>query len=242
MKHCLVVSPHLDDAALSASTQLGAGGVTVVTLFSAIPSADWPTTWWDRLTGAASSRDRQAARQAEDAAAMRLLGAKSIYLDELELLYRDSVPDLSAATVSLAECFRDAADIWLPAAIGGHPDHVMTRDAGLRAAAVSGRTEVTLYADYPYVLRHGWPPSLTGQAPTPFIDADYWLAYQLAQAGLDTAVLEPELVVLDPAQRALKSEVIRAYESQTAALSLAPADLAADPAKLDYELRWKIRQ
>lgn len=240
MTGSVIVSPHLDDAALSASAKLGEGGATVVTVFTAVPAADWPTTWWDRLTGATSSRDRQLERLAEDEAAMRLLNARRLYLDEFEELYRSAPPDLSAATDRLAECFRGAEEVWLPAAIGGHPDHQMTRDIGLRAAANSGRDEVELYADYPYVVSHGWPASLTGRAPEPFIDADFWLNRQLTRAGLDPDYLNTELVTLDREQRALKRQVIRAYQSQAPVLSLGSSDLTADPTKLDYELRWTM--
>jgi hypothetical protein len=62
----VVVSPHLDDAAISASTQLGKGGATVVTVFTGLPPTQWPTTWWDKLTGATSSRERQLERRAEE--------------------------------------------------------------------------------------------------------------------------------------------------------------------------------
>jgi LmbE family N-acetylglucosaminyl deacetylase len=240
MPGSVVVSPHLDDAAFSASAKLGLGGATVVTVFTAIPDADWPTSWWDLRTGATNSRNRQLERRAEDATAMCLLKAHTIYLDEYELLYRNEWPDLSAATEQLTECFRSADEVWLPAAIGGHPDHRMTRDIGLRAAAQSGQHEVLLYADYPYILTYGWPPSLTGRAPHTHADADFWLTDQFREIGIDPAVLDPELVILDVEQRALKQEIIGTYRSQAQALSLGPADLASDPTKLDYELRWRM--
>jgi LmbE family N-acetylglucosaminyl deacetylase len=237
---CVAVSPHLDDAAFSASARLGMGDATVVTVFSAVPAADWPASWWDLLTGATSSHDRQLERRAEDAKAMDLLSARTIYLDELELLYRNGPPDLSGATDRLAEYFRDADEVWLPAAIGGHKDHVLTRDIGLRAAARAGRQEVVLYADFPYVVSQGWPPSLTGEPSQPFIDANFWLTYQLTQAGLDAGCLKPELARLNAQQRARKRQLIRAYRSQAPVLSLGAADLAACPAKLAYELLWRM--
>jgi LmbE family N-acetylglucosaminyl deacetylase len=236
----VVVSPHLDDAAFSASALLGRGGATVVTVFTAVPDADWPTTWWDTLTGATSSQSRQLERRAEDEAAMRLLGAEPVYLEETEFTYRSSPPDLSSATRRLADCFSGAAQIWLPAAIGGHPDHLAARDMGLRAAALAGRADVTLYADFPYILSYGWPPSLTGRPGRPYVDADFWLADQLRQAGLRPAYLHPELVALDPAQRARKQEVLSAYRSQAQVLALGPADLEAAPEKLEFEVSWRM--
>lgn len=171
---------------------------------------------------------------------MRLLGARAVYLDELELLYRNRPPDLSKATSRLAEYFHDADEVWLPAAIGGHPDHVLARDIGLRAAAWADRQEVVLYADYPYVVSQGWPPSITGEPPQPFINADFWLAYQLTLAGLDPGSIKAELVRLNAEQRVRKHKVIQAYRSQASVLSLGPADLSACPAKLAYELQWRM--
>jgi LmbE family N-acetylglucosaminyl deacetylase len=240
MTGTVMVSPHLDDAALSASAKLGLGSATVITVFTAVPATDWPTSWWDMLTGASSSRERQLERWGEDKAAMQLLNALSIYLDEPEFLYRSSLPDLSSATQRLAECFSSAEEVWLPAAIGGHPDHLVARDIGLRAAAQAGRSDVMLYAEFPYIFSYGWPPCVTGQEPRPYVDADFWLTDQLRQGGIDPESLQPELVVLDAEQRARKQQIIRAYRSQAQALSLSPADLASEPAKLDYELSWRM--
>jgi LmbE family N-acetylglucosaminyl deacetylase len=240
MTACVMVSPHLDDAALSASARLGRGGATVVTVFTAVPPAGWPTTRWDLLTGAASSRERQRERRAEDAAAMAMLGAHSVYLELPELLYRDGPPDLGPAAERLTGCFSRAEQVWLPAAISGHRDHLLARDLGMDAAARAGHTEVTLYADYPHVVSHGWPASVTGQAPEPFIDADFWLSDQLTRAGLSPSALKPEPAKLTTGQRARKREVIAAYRSQAPALRLGPRELSADPAKLDYELCWRM--
>ncbi len=205
--HIVAVSPHLDDAALSASVALSAGGVTVATVFTAVPAADWPVSWWDRLTGATSSVQRQRDRLAEDAAAMTLLSAKAVHLDAAEAQYRGGDPDLGPATERLTDLLAEAGEVWLPSAIGGHPDHAFARDAGLRAAAAAGHRQVRLYADFPYVIAYGWPDWVTR---------------------------------LSPPQRDLKKEVIAAYQSQAAALKLAPDDLAAEPAKLDFELAWRM--
>jgi LmbE family N-acetylglucosaminyl deacetylase len=236
----VAISPHLDDAALSASAILGARGATVLTVFTALPAADMPATWWDRLTGATSSRARQHERLAEDRAAMRLLGAHGVHLDELEALYRDADPDLGRATERMTDVLAAADQVWLPAAIGGHPDHVLARDAGLRAAATAGHASVVLYADFPYVITYGWPFWVTEKSSDPYLDAAYWLTDQLEAAGLNPAALVPTVTRLSPGQRSAKAEIIAAYRSQAPALRLAPHDLARDPAKLDYELSWRL--
>lgn len=235
-----VISPHLDDAALSASVRLGVGDAAVLTVFTALPAADMPASWWDRLTGATSSRERQRERLAEDQAAMRLVSARSVHLDEPESLYRDAEPDSEPVIGRMAAVFASTDQVWLPAAVGGHPDHVFARDVALRAAAAAGHTDVVLYADFPYVITYGWPAWVTGQPGDAYVDAAYWLISQLEATGLDPDSLVPTVTRLSPEQRLAKTGLIAAYRTQAPALRLAPQDLARDPAKLDYELSWRM--
>jgi LmbE family N-acetylglucosaminyl deacetylase len=237
----VAVSPHLDDAALSASVPLGQGGATVVTIFTALPRPDQPITWWDRLTGATSSLERQRERLAEDEEAMRLLSARGVHLDEPEALYRDGDPDLGRAIERLTELLKAADEVWLPSAIGGHRDHAFAREAGLRAAAETGHAEVMLYADFPYVIAYGWPTWVSGLPGGGYLDAGFWLADQLASGGLDRADLVPVVTKLSQEQRAAKAAIIAAYRTQAPALRLTSEDLAADPSKLDFELAWRMR-
>jgi hypothetical protein len=236
----VAVSPHLDDAALSASVALSGSGATTVTVFTALPAPDMPASWWDRLTGGSSSVERQRERLNEDAAAMRLLSARAVHLGEAEALYRDGDPDLGPVVERLTEELADADEVWLPSAIGGHRDHAFARDAGLRAAAAAGHVDVMLYADFPYVIAYGWPAWVSGRPARVYLDAAFWLADQLDSAGLDAGSLTPVVTRLSPAQQARKAEIIAAYRSQADALRLAPRDLAADPAKLEFELAWRM--
>jgi len=236
----VAVSPHLDDAALSASVALGAGGATIATVFTALPAADLPATWWDRLTGATSSLQRQRERLAEDADVMRILSATALHLDEAEALYRNGDPDLGRAVERLTEALAQADKVWLPSAIGGHRDHKFARDAGLRAASAAGHREVMVYADFPYVLAYGWPSWVSGRPADSHLDAAFWLEDQLRGTGLVPEAPAPVITRLSPAQRATKTEVIAAYRSQAPALKLAARDLVADPAKLEFELAWRM--
>ena len=237
----VAVSPHLDDAALSASVALSAGGATIATVFTAFPPDGWPVSWWDRLTGATSSIERQRERLAEDAAVMRLLSATAVHLGAPDAQYREGDPDLRAVTDRLTELLRGASEVWLPSAIGGHRDHAFARDAGLRAAIAAGHRDVTLYADFPYVIAYGWPEWVSGMPADTNLDAAFWLVEQLAGNGLDAGCLTPVVTKLGSAQRELKTAVIDAYQTQAGALKLTPRDLAADPAKLDFELAWRLQ-
>jgi hypothetical protein len=212
-----------------------------VTVFTALPRPDQPITWWDRLTGATSSLERQRERLAEDEEAMRLLSARGVHLGEPEALYRDGDPDLGRAVERLTELLKAADEVWLPSAIGGHRDHAFAREAGLRAAAETGHAEVMLYADFPYVIAYGWPTWVSGLPGCGYLDAGFWLAHQLASGGLDSADLVPVVTKLSQEQRAAKAAIIAAYRTQAPALRLTSEDLAADPSKLDFELAWRLR-
>jgi hypothetical protein len=237
----VAISSHLDDAALSASASLAGAGATVLTVFAGMPPEGFGVSLWDRLTGAASSAARQAERLSEDAEVMRLLAARGCYLDEREAQFRPagSVPDLDRLAGRMARHFAGAGEVWLPAAIGKHADHLIARDAGLRAAALAGHQHVVLYADFPYVIRYGWPAWVSGLQAGPFLDPAPWLAHELAGTGLIAEPGSAEVITLSPAQRATKTAIIGAYRSQAMALSLGPDDLASNPAKLDYELFWR---
>jgi hypothetical protein len=237
----VAVSAHLDDAALSASVALTCSGATVLTVFSGLPPAEFGVSSWDRLTGAVNSADRQRERLAEDAAAMRILSAQAGYLDEQEVLYRSAEPDVDRIASKLVPSFAGADEVWLPSAIGGHGDHAIARDAGLLAAVAAGHDSVVLYADFPYVIIYGWPAWVSGEHADPYLDAASWLSDAISTAGLDAAALSPEVIALTEAQRQLKAEVAWAYRSQAPVLRLAPADLAREPVKLDYELYWRMR-
>jgi hypothetical protein len=238
----VAVSPHLDDAALSASVRLHDVGATVLTVFSGMPASGLTVSLWDRVTGASSSAERQAERLAEDAVVMSLLSARGRYLDEREMQYRraEPAPDVDQLARRIAEHLIGADEVWLPAAIGRHPDHVLARDAGLRAAKATSHSDVVLYADFPYVITYGWPSWVSGQPADPYLDSEAWLAEQFAAADLDAPVRSAEVIKLNPAQRSLKAEIIATYRTQASALDLTPAALARDPAKLDFELCWRL--
>lgn len=238
----MAVSPHLDDAALSASVRLRGADANVLTVFAGMPGPGLTVSLWDRVTGAISSAARLTERLAEDAEVMRLLSARGCYLDEREVQYRQDDPAPSADQLAerIAEHVIGADEIWLPAAIGRHPDHVIARDAGLAAAVATGHAEVVLYADFPYVMTYGWPSWLKGTPTDPYLNSEIWIAEQLAAAGLGVSVRSAEVIELDAAQRAAKTEIISAYRSQASVLGLTPDALARDPAKLSYELSWRM--
>lgn len=177
MKRALVVSPHLDDAALSSGATIAymtANDVktTVVTVFAGLAAPPYSVaaarlhdTW--RLDS-----DPVGVRREEDIRAIRLLGGDAVHGDFYDAIYRrysdgtwiigdDGVPSRkdreSDLFTSIQRWIEDAICRFRPhivltcAAIGDHLDHRLTRDAVL--AAVDGRNvHLRLWEDIPYCI------------------------------------------------------------------------------------------
>ena len=152
----VVLSPHLDDAVLSAWSVLrGGGDVHVVNVCSGLPP-DGLLSPWDRLTGATSSRVRMVERLAEDRVAMVRAGCEATALGFPEAQYRGCPLDSRTLRAGLERVLDGAVEAWVPAAIGGHDDHVQVRDAALQLCRGGGPVP-KLYADLPYAVKYGWP-------------------------------------------------------------------------------------
>lgn len=173
----LVLSPHFDDAALScggliARTTARGGRVIVATVMAAVPRH-----LLNRHVQAAKACAYVSTRSQEDEAAMRILGASRALGPFADCIYRlsttgtrfayepDTVlggsyagePGLVDDVAAWLTRFR-ATRVLAPAAVGGHVDHVLVRDAALAAFP-----SVDLYEDYPYaatrtaeIPQEGW--------------------------------------------------------------------------------------
>lgn len=173
----VILSPHLDDAALSCGGLLHAlRGVStlVVTLCSGNPpplaSADGSRKLPPRR-GHVSPR----IRRAEDIAAMRSIDAAFVHLSFPDAIYRRSLESgkliyLSARERWVAPHAHDAAYIEelyrllrricldlgpillvSPLGIGDHVDHQITARVAMRLAAEGAGAQLLFYEDFPYV-------------------------------------------------------------------------------------------
>ena len=222
----LILSPHLDDAVLSAWSDLP--GATVANLCTAVPPAGVVGDF-DRAKGAVDGAAFMAARLAEDRAALALAEVGSrLELGFLDAQYRDGplAPDAIRAALPPAE------RILAPAGLGGHPDHVAARDAALATGV-----PVTLYADLPYAARVGWPAWVTDEAPR-----EHWLPearWELFLAAVPRR-LTPRAIALDAEQLAGKERALRTYATQFEVLNGGPVNRLLNPAVLGFEVRWDV--
>jgi LmbE family N-acetylglucosaminyl deacetylase len=157
-----VLSPHLDDAALSCSLLLAASpGSAITTVFAAGPASVRPLPPWDRAARFREGADVMAMRRAEDCRGAALLRASAVHLTYWDRQYRNNLygyrgpegDDLVAAIVGdlLVRLGDTQPRRWLIPLGLGHPDHRLTAEAGLRLAErVPGDWYV--YEDLPYAL------------------------------------------------------------------------------------------
>jgi LmbE family N-acetylglucosaminyl deacetylase len=237
----VVLSPHLDDAVLSAwSVLTGPAEVIVVNVFAGVPP-DGPPPRWDRMLRATDSRDLVRARIAEDEEALALAGRTPVNLDFLDAQYRSGDPGPGAVETALADLIPQAAALHAPAAIGGHRDHELARELAL-GLGDRDAVPVSLYADLPYAARFGWPAWVTGEEPDERLDpeVDWELALEAAPVARERLV--PAVTRLDESAVARKREAVRAYRTQFTALNQGPIGLLDHPRVLPFEVSWALEQ
>ncbi|HSQ38762.1 MAG TPA: PIG-L family deacetylase [Anaerolineales bacterium] len=173
----IYISPHLDDAILSAGGLIhdqarDGKRVEIWTLACGFPPEADPSPFAQVLHfqwGFTSAEETVRLRRVEDARAAAIVGAKAVHFDGFfdciyrrdekgEPLYPMDVfvephpkeADLPAKmTAALAERLQPDDVLVCPLGIGGHADHVIVRRAVERLAR-----PLWYYADVPYVLNH----------------------------------------------------------------------------------------
>lgn len=154
----LLISPHFDDAVLSAGQYMAGlkGKCDVLTVFSEIPqNGKKYLTPYDKSCGFKTSEDAMVVRRQEEQEALAILGAKSIYLGMLDSQY-DPERALSAKEDVLealrrfneehgSEYDRILAPIGLK-----HPDHVDVSWAANTVFGLSKHPEFYMWEDLPH--------------------------------------------------------------------------------------------
>ena len=147
-----VLSPHLDDAALSLGATIAGwdGRVRVVTVLAGDPAATDVPGPWDAASGYASSGDAAVARREEDRRAMSILGAEPVWLPFCDEQYErgggdDRVWDTIVAAV-------DGADrVLVPGYPLRHADHRWLHELVTRRRPPEW--DLGVYVEQPYALR-----------------------------------------------------------------------------------------
>ncbi|HEY9064885.1 MAG TPA: PIG-L family deacetylase [Burkholderiaceae bacterium] len=216
----VVVSPHLDDAVLSAGTWLAAyPGALVVTVFAGMPHDGGKLTDWDRRAGFASAAEAVAARRAEDRAALAVLQAEPLWLDHVDDQYAEPHP-LEMLVASLRAVLRRHAPAQVLAPLGlFHRDHVLTQRACVHAMQAEGVTALTAYEDAIYRAIPGC------------------LQQALLRLARDGVQATPALDQPGGGHPDRKARALQAYASQCQAFSRDQWDDALRPER-HWQLTW----
>lgn len=238
----LLLSPHLDDAVLDCWELLsGPGGLRVLNVFAGVP-ASGSLASWDAITGARDSAERVHERIEEDRRALATVSRTAAYLPFPDAQYRrpGGAPSLVELDRAVANVAARASRVHAPAGIGGHPDHLLTRRYAILLAAAG--MPVSLYAELPYCVRHGWPAWVDGSQADPLRDVDAFWAEQLDGVDAMPPLRGAHVVRLDDRATAAKLDAMRCYATQLPALDFAARGALSDPAIHRFEVRWELRR
>lgn len=236
----LLLSPHFDDAVLDCWSLLaGERELQVMNLFAAAP-APGRLTPWDETTGASDSAERVRERVAEDARALALASREPHNLSFLDAQYRRGAPpSLEDLDREVGARLAGAARVYVPAGIGSHVDHLLARRYG-RMLARAGMP-VTLYAELPYCILHGWPGWVDGREPDPHRNVDaFWRSF-LGDVPEVPDVREGTVIRLDSDAASCKLAAMRCYETQYACLDYGARGMLSDPEVHRFEVLWDLR-
>ncbi|MGH2518118.1 MAG: PIG-L deacetylase family protein [Ktedonobacterales bacterium] len=216
----IYLQPHFDDAALSCGGSIALQGATgnrvlVVTVFGGVPPAGFAPSAFATQTQQKMGLGLDAAeavkhRREEDAAAAATLHADTLWLDNLDAVYRGSPAQYAAEDALFGDVQTNdltldeelaalllniherapMAVIYAPLGIGHHVDHQLVCSAADRLA--QRRLNVKFYEDFPYVTQ---PGALEGRQ---------------RELGIP---MEPELVEVSGMLR-VKEEAVAQYISQ----------------------------
>lgn len=131
MQKILLISPHFDDAVLSAGQHMAERpDAEVVTVFAGIPlTPDNVHTPYDEKCGFKSARDAVGSRTRENDAALALLKANPMNLDFPDTQYKNDI-NFERIVEKLQAIIDGHKYEYIMAPIGlGHPDHITVTNA-----------------------------------------------------------------------------------------------------------------
>jgi LmbE family N-acetylglucosaminyl deacetylase len=148
----VVLSPHLDDAALSlggaiAGASRSGASVEVVTVFANDPDSTAPPGPWDAVCGFRTAGEAARLRREEDRRACELLGATPRWLPFADVEYEQDVDD-DDLWQAVADVVRGTETVLIPGFPLAAPDHL--RLTHLLLSRPLPAVQVGLFVEQPY--------------------------------------------------------------------------------------------
>lgn len=232
----VVLSPHLDDAALSLGATIAAWAragarVRVVSVYANDPDTAAPAGRWDAVCGFASSDEAARARREEDRRACALLGAEPVWLPFGDDEHASPEPDVVRAAIAAAVGAPDV--VLLPGWPLRHPDHLRLTRETLALPALAPR--VGLYVEQPYATDHSIRRLARRDVRGARTRGD--VAEAVVAADWSWRPAAPRL-----RHAAVKRAAIRCYRSQLAGLGplLTTRILGVEAARGGEHVAWKM--
>lgn len=153
------------------------------------------------------------------------------------LLFKCPPPEPEQIADAVMQAVPTATSFYVPAGIGGHPDHVLVRWAG--SVLASRGMDIHLYADVPYAVRYGWPAWIVASQAQRQADraTALWARY-LDALPLGDMIGRATVIRLTEDESARKADAIRRYASQ--ARSLAGAGGRSWLQGVGLEVFWSV--
>jgi LmbE family N-acetylglucosaminyl deacetylase len=228
----VVVSPHFDDAVLSAAAVLHRrrARALVVTVCGGPPERRAAVSDWDRVCGFPDGAVAAELRGTEDLRALSFVGARSLHLEFVDDPYRAAFPVAEVAAALRQFAARDVR-LWVPMGLGRHPDHEGVREASLAAGRASCR--LLFYADLPHALdrRADGPPTLEA------LEGKYGPIIRHVAASVPLGRRWRSL--LDREEMHSKLKMLDAYRSQLEPLRRGWPHLTSPTGLLSAEFVWQ---
>jgi LmbE family N-acetylglucosaminyl deacetylase len=166
LRDVLVISPHLDDAALSLGMTISmlvrqGASVTVATVFANDVEGIGPSSPWDHSAGFSTARAAAQGRRYEDRKAMSILGAEAFWLSLPDVAHRANDPNWSNLD-PLGPLLASADLVLLPGFPLTNPDHRLLTEYISRAP----RERCAYYVEQPYAANL-WLKGRSGLLPSP---------------------------------------------------------------------------
>jgi hypothetical protein len=158
------------------------------------------------------------------------------------LLYGTPAPDAARIADAIAHAAPAASILWVPAAIGGHRDHLIVRQAGSLLA--SRGMNVRLYADLPYAVIHGWPKWVgtpEGARKKDRASAFWERHIKALRQQVGDPIERARVVALTPQERVRKEQAVRRHATQIHSLNSGRTRGRLDEkSTFAYEVHWEL--
>jgi LmbE family N-acetylglucosaminyl deacetylase len=240
----LVLSPHLDDAALGCWSVLDDPEcpAQVVNVFAGVPPVG-TRGGWDAQCGVPDSTEMVHRRRAEDERALAVAGVAPIHLEFLDGQYLDEARDIETIAAAVKLAVPRWSALYAPAGSGGfvhiigtagltlapHPDHEAVRAVALELERADAPT--FFYAELPYSIADGRPERWAEAIDdfTPALERAVSRPLRLTPNELSDEALERRI------------EALAHYETQLPRVEEGVGSFVREPAVLRREAYWRSR-